>query len=588
MPFRNPLALSALALIIPLIIFYLFSRKPKKKVFSSLMFFIKENTIKQRSAFFRRLMANSLFFLQLLAILLLAFATATPLLNISQERSEEHITIILDSSASMQAKYKSTTRFDASVKEAKNLIKDKDKISIILAEQIPLTLLEKGSSEKAANILNNIQPSDTLSNIDDALLQASSLMQGGTVYVLSDFASIPEPLIAKRQLNAKNVRVVFKEFNEPVNNIGIVDLEVTDQVRLKIKNYNSQNVKFNVKSSTESKEVILRANGVETIYFDIQAGSNTFELEVNDDFPVDNFVYVSIPEVKRIPTLYITNNQGKDYLKTALESLNKLEITTTNLPVLPGGDYKLYIIKDIDKSKILPSTFHDIEKNKDAGIIIHLQPDSHLIDYKKLSLLSLFAPLENSQPIKLIQNSVTSDVEFSKAYKYFSTSDEECDKWVVTETNNTLLCVKDKIITFGVLEQHSDFKNTPDFPLFWSYLIDYLVPEEEEYKLQFQTGEIIPTSFQKVSTPVGELKTNRVIMNKIGFYSFDNKSVASNLLSFEESNLNMVVDINQDSLLAGNTAVGLSKQKDISKTIIWIAFFLVIIELIFIKWRGDL
>ena len=403
MPFRNPLALSALALLIPLVLFYLFSRKPKKKVFSSLMFFIKDKAIKKRSAFFKKLMANMLFILQLLAILLLAFAAATPLLNISQERSEEHITLILDSSASMQAKYDSSTRFSAAIKEAQSLIKDKDKVSIILAENIPFTLVEKGSSEKAADILANIQPSDTLSNIEDAMLQASSLMQGGTVYILSDFASIPEPVIAKRQLNAKNIRVVFKSFNKPVNNVGIIDLEVTDQARLKIKNYNSQNVKFNVKSATQSKELVLRANGVESIYFDLTPGSNMFELEVNDDFPVDNVAYVSLPEVKRIPTLYVTNNEGKDYLKTALESLNKLEITTTQLPVVPDGDFKLYIIKDIDKAKILPSTFHDIEKNKDSGIILHLQSDSHLIDYKKLANLALFAPLENGQPIKIIK-----------------------------------------------------------------------------------------------------------------------------------------------------------------------------------------
>ena len=587
MPFRNPLALSALALIIPLILFYLFSRKPKKKVFSSLMFFMKDKAIKKRSAFFKKLMANLLFILQLLAILLLALATATPLLNISQERSEEHITIILDSSASMQAKYKTSTRFGAAVKEAKGLVKEKDKVSIILAENIPLILLEKGSAEKANSILTNIQPSDTLSNIEDAMLQASSLMQGGTVYLLSDFASISEPIIAKRQLNAKNIRVVFKAFNEPVNNVGIIDLEVTDQARLKIKNYNSQNLRFNIKSATQSKELILRANGVESVYFDLQPGSNTFELEVNDDFLIDNLAYVSLPEVKRIPTLYITNNEGKDYLKTALESLNKLEITTTKLPVVPEGDYKLYILKDLDRSKILPSTFHDIEKHKNSGIIVHLQPDSHLIDYKKLSHLTLFAPLENAQPLKLINNEVISEVEFSKVYKYFSTSDEECQEWVVTDTNNTLLCVKDKVITYGILEFHSDFKSTPDFPLFWSYLIDYLVPEEEEYKLQFQTGDIVPIIFQKVSTPVGDLKTNRVVMNKAGLYDFDNKTVAANLLNFEESNLNHVIDLDQDSLLAGQ-ALGLSKQKDISKIIIWAALIFILIELVIIKWRGDL
>ncbi len=557
------------------------------------MFFIKEGAMKKRNAFFKRLLANLLFIIQLIAILLLAFSAATPLLNMTQNRTEEHAVLIIDGSASMQAKFGLSTRFGEAIKEAKSIIGNQQKVSIILAENMPITLLDKGKPEQAIDLLNKIQPSETTSNIEDAMFQAMTLMDGGSVYVLSDFSSTSDPIIAKRQLTSKKINVIYKEFNEPVSNIGIVDIEVDDRVKLKIKNFNKKAVKINVKGPNSQQEVTLTEQGVEEIYFDLQPGNNVFKLDIKDDFTPDNIVYVSVPDKKRIKTLYVTNNEEKDYLKTALESLNKLEITKANLPIIPTDFYKLYFFKDIDATKLLPATFNDIVKKTKEGssIIIHLQPDSGKIDYKGAGLMTLTGIQDNANLLKKDYNSITSEVEFGSVEMYYTTSNVDCDKWVVAN-NNTIICNKQindgNILYYGILEDKSDFKNTPDYPLFWSYLIDYLVPEEEDYDLNIKTGQIFGLLTQDVTTPTGNIKSDKVITNRMGFYNYDNKTVAANLIDFDESNINVKTELSDDKSINVGAGFGESKQSDITKSLIWVALIFVLIEIIIVKWRGDL
>ena len=132
MPFKNPIGLYALISLLILLIIYFFARRPLKKIYPSIMFFLKEGQVKKRTAFFRKIMANLLFFLQFIAIGLLALAIASPFVNIPQNVSQSHVMIIMDTSASMQAGMGSSTRFEEAVKEARSQIKDKEKVSILL------------------------------------------------------------------------------------------------------------------------------------------------------------------------------------------------------------------------------------------------------------------------------------------------------------------------------------------------------------------------------------------------------------------------------------------------------------------------
>src|SRR3989344_6021172 len=135
MPFTYTLGLLALAIIIPFIILYLRKPKPKDRIIPSLMFLLQNRKTSKQYDFLRKFLTNLLFFIQLLALIGLSFAIAEPFIKIPYDVSLENTIIVLDVSASMQAKEAGTTRFEKAIKEAKKVLSGKN--GIILAENVP-------------------------------------------------------------------------------------------------------------------------------------------------------------------------------------------------------------------------------------------------------------------------------------------------------------------------------------------------------------------------------------------------------------------------------------------------------------------
>src|SRR3989338_7514367 len=119
MPFENLIGLWALSAVVIFIILYLRQPKPQDRVIPSLMFLMSERKELKQYSFLRKLLQNLLFFLQLAALLGLALEIAAPYIRTTYSVTSDNTIIILDSSASMQAKDGITTRFDKAIDEAK-------------------------------------------------------------------------------------------------------------------------------------------------------------------------------------------------------------------------------------------------------------------------------------------------------------------------------------------------------------------------------------------------------------------------------------------------------------------------------------
>ena len=97
MPFTTPLALAALASIIPLIILYLLHPKPLEIHLPSLMFLMKVQEEKKRFySSITRLIKDPLFLTQLLVLIFLSIAAAGPFFTAEEPLSGEHTVIIID------------------------------------------------------------------------------------------------------------------------------------------------------------------------------------------------------------------------------------------------------------------------------------------------------------------------------------------------------------------------------------------------------------------------------------------------------------------------------------------------------------
>jgi hypothetical protein len=182
MPFSNPLALLGLLSIIPLIIVYLIRPRPKEISFSSTLF-LREGEA-QRSAVLSRLISDPLFWVQLLVLCSLSIAAAGPYTT-ELGLSGSHLVVVLDGSASMQSSFAA----------AKGLIEpylgNYERISIILAENTPVIVLQEGSAAEARDALDRLAPKAVTADLSGSMVQAANLLgaAGGDILVVSDFIS---------------------------------------------------------------------------------------------------------------------------------------------------------------------------------------------------------------------------------------------------------------------------------------------------------------------------------------------------------------------------------------------------------------
>src|SRR3989338_6927564 len=128
LPFQRPLGLWALIAVAVFVILYLRRPKPQDKIIPSLMFIIKDDKRSKQYSFLQKLMTNLLFLIQLLSILGLALVAAAPYARLNYDVTLENTAIILDVSASMQAKEKGISRFDKALGQAKKAVSGRNSI----------------------------------------------------------------------------------------------------------------------------------------------------------------------------------------------------------------------------------------------------------------------------------------------------------------------------------------------------------------------------------------------------------------------------------------------------------------------------
>ncbi|MBI2124798.1 BatA domain-containing protein, partial [Candidatus Pacearchaeota archaeon] len=291
LPFARPIGLLALIGAAIFIILYLRRPKPQDKVIPSLMFIMQEKKRSTQYSFFQKLLTNLLFLLQLLSIIGLGLVAAAPFAKLNYDITLENTVIILDVSASMQAKEKGISRFDRALEEAKKALSGRN--SIIMAENIPLIALENENGEIALDVLSKIKPRATTTNLGDALLLAKDILgdKPGRIVVLSDFLSTegPDIGVVRAALSSEDKLVEFIDMSNTAKNVGIIKLEVSKYTtKIYIKNFNKEPAQRNIKIAKDNKiitqtKVTIAPNSIENFIFDTPAGTSRVELEPKDD-----------------------------------------------------------------------------------------------------------------------------------------------------------------------------------------------------------------------------------------------------------------------------------------------------------------
>ncbi len=621
LPFQRPIGLWVLIAVGIFILLYLRRPKPQDKVIPSLMFIMKDDKKSRQYSFFQKLMTNLLFLLQLFSILGLSLVAAAPFLKLKYDVTLENTVIILDVSASMQAKEKDTSRFNKALEEAKKVLSGRN--TIIMAENTPLIVLEDENNEIALDVLSKIKPRATTTNLGDSLLLAKDILgdKPGRIVVLSDFIATegPDIEVVKATLSSEDKLVDFIDVSNNAKNVGIIKLEVTKyNTKVYVKNFNKESKEVTIKIVKDNKvitqtKVNIEPSSIENFIFDTPAGISNVELEPKDDLSVDDVAYIATPPKIKNTVLLITNEKSSN-LESALEAAKDVELNVVNPPILTINTKRekiepfkhdiiiVYKINNVNKRDgIVPGTFDDIEEYVDNGgnLIITAQEDLKEINMQNLPTVELKNKINKPTKVCIETiNQITKQFEkercFTTTASYFGAESKKGAITFASADDKTPLIVygekkKGKIVYYGILDDTSDFKTLPSYPIFWNSLINFMVGTEDIKDFNFKTGKIVTINEQKVKTPSSSLTTSKLLMDEAGIYEFDNKKYAVNLISEKESDISLPSKVEEqkerEQLLERE-----SKEHDFNLEfpILLLVFLFMITEFFYIKIRGDI
>lgn len=585
---ENNLGLLALLSLIPFIILYLIRPKPKELDVPSLMFFMKSYESKQRRSFLKMFSKDLLFLIQLLILIFASLTVADPYALVNKETVAKNLVLVLDVSASMNTKEADGTRLDKAIEIAKENLGSSN--TLILVKSFPVVGLEEKGASEARKFLDNLKPTDSRSKIGDAMLLAGEVLgkKNGKVVVISDFINTDgtPPETAKNVLESKGfvVKMIDVADDNMEKNVGILGMDATeDSTTILIKNYDNEPKKVKFHVNNNENEISLSARTIEPYKFVTPKGITKIQLDIDDGLNSDNVVYLSSPEDVKIKVQLITNSKSL-FLKSALQAYKNVELTVSEPPVIDEGDYDVYVFDGVDPSTFLTGTSEEIaQKVKNgASAIIHVQNNIRNIDYGELLPVTIkneagFGVLE------IVQSNVfTKDVEFGKVDKYFDAEIKDGVVPVVNVGNSSIIALgrlgKGKIAYYGISEDASDFKLSPFYPIFWTGLVKFLTDKVDIRNLNFKTGD--PLVFGTSLTPLG--------FDYVGVYEVGGLKLAVNLLSDLESDINKEHGLggaNEDFIFESEKE---KTRESLSNYLLYMVILFLLLELFYIKRRGDL
>lgn len=574
MDFEFSQGLAALAGIIPLTIIYLLRPRPKNIVLPSLMFVrrVSQNMLDSRRTLSKKI-TDPLFYLQLLALILLSSALAGPLID-DVKADAQKVIIIMDSSASMTAPDRTS--------EARSIAIDSlgQENTITAAESIPVVLAKALDAKDAEIVINGMEARNTPSDIPKAILTAINEKENeyGKIVVISDFETwegrAPETYM--RIANTKNMELEFMQVGNKTANYAIVDGYLKDsndgtyEYTCTVRNFNDRSSTLDVQlesnpdtasSSKVSNSVQLAEYGSQQIKFsNIPQGISTVKILNEDAISCDNIAYISIPEVKPKKILILTDIDqavSKSPLITAISLLPDVDVNVEK--DLPDNftEYDTIIVN----SKNKPLSTHD-----SLEIVAYAKNGKDLIVigneclYDSLQMHGLYSILpvdiisvgnEGSYIIDALGSgtNIFDDVSFSEVYlhKLLATHPKENAAVLVeAEEAGPLVCmhnINEGTVTYvgfsdtTETDAWNNFATTPTYPVFWAKLLRYMWGIEDISETNVNTGRY--QAFDqtlKIKTPTESVSSDFVYYDECGIYELNQKIIAANLYDSSESN----------------------------------------------------
>lgn len=328
--FASPLAFLWLALVVPfLALLYLIRQEARVYRVPSIIHMLPlpdaQLPMTRRLARFVR---DPLFYLQLLLLLALVLSLARPV----RERSVRHTVLIIDVTASMQAREGSATRLERAIARALEILDEygeEDRVAVLAAGRhvrriAPLT----SSKEELARVLRAIRPTDSSGTCTEAIFVAANLLMsagGGNVVLFTDSPfALPEAL-EKEGLDLRIVGVGTKRQNAAIVSLDAPTSLMSGGSHLvaQLRNFSRDTVDAEISVDLDGVEVDRRrlripAMGSETADFGLanQSGIAHVRLHHEDALEVDNHAYAYLTPDQRLSIRVLSSRPAlADFLR---------------------------------------------------------------------------------------------------------------------------------------------------------------------------------------------------------------------------------------------------------------------------------
>ena len=590
----SPLGMYSFVFIIILFILYFFKPKPYKKVLPSLIF-LESNRKKMSITFFlKRFIKDWLFLLQLLIMLLICLS----LLNIQAQlwinSKSQDVVVILDASASSKAKQDGKVLFDT----YKNIARTKLGVtnSVILAKSTPEVLAKQTNPVNALRLITTAKPTDSLSNLWDAIMLGSTIgKEKSTIVLISDMIDTNhrDITLAKKILEARGHKIeLINSKEKELKNIGIIHLDIQGSTGIiDIKNFNKEDKEVLLKNTGEN--ILISSGSVETFSLDLAEGLNSISLETWDDFSPDDEINIVMPRRSETSVLFITD-EDKSYIRSAFESITGIDVITETSSETEIGEHRIYVIDNLNFADLSDEKINKIKLQIEKGATLIIAAQKNLSTDK---LGNLF-PLKNTEELGLeIKPSNTEKIEKFKPYdfgvsSYYIKGEIKDNRTIVlAESNDNQLS---PMITFsefglghvfyyGIYDERNQFKISTQYPLFWISVLELLEERDSIWDLNLKVGEIIYGDL--IETPSGNKYEKYAVVEESGIYKIKEKEVAVNLLNTVESDINK---LNLKELKDESVGRKIKHDVELFPFMITAVILLMLLEVYMLKKRGDI
>jgi hypothetical protein len=317
MGFLNPAAWALGILLGVLFLLYLHEqRRPRVGVPSLLLW----QRVPQGSRRPSRFLPDPLFLLQLLILTLLLLGRADPYFGGQESPGAGRHVLILDTTASMQAREGRSTRFDqaraALLRRLRNLPAE-DEIMLISAGHVPRIAAAFSRDRGAlARVLAGLEPTDTGGALEPSLAIAErALRAGARLGRIEVFTDTPTDEVTTAWMEA----AVFQQFGETDHNVAIETLQVVQgrfedhsqaRAQISIRNHSRGEAHGSLTASLDGRVIARRGFSLPPLgaqTFSLQGfpapGILHADLDVADALSVDDRAYAWIRPVLPISIL---------------------------------------------------------------------------------------------------------------------------------------------------------------------------------------------------------------------------------------------------------------------------------------------